>query len=132
MLRLALYLVLNTGPGSLTLAAPDCSSWTLISRGTSLRNAVNCFGNLNLSWIRGANLMISRSLCCKVSQGSNTHACCLESRVHSSILDQFNFWGLQGWYSSSTLWRVYMGYGYWSNQTAVTTSSQGIPGCSNS
>ena len=30
--RIALYLIMNTGPGSLTLLGPDCGSWTNISR----------------------------------------------------------------------------------------------------
>lgn len=61
-LRTAIYMVLCILPMGLVLMGPDCSSWTLISRGTSWRAPHNPWGNLNLQWIQGANLMISRYL----------------------------------------------------------------------
>lgn len=61
-LRTAIYMVLCILPMGLVLMGPDCSSWTLISRGTSWRAPHNPWGNLTLQWIQGANLMISRYL----------------------------------------------------------------------
>lgn len=46
--------------GALHLFAPVCSSWTRISRGTSWRTFINPFGDLSSSWVRDANLMMSR------------------------------------------------------------------------
>ena len=40
--------------------APDCSSWTRISRGSSLRDKLCALGDLPKQWVRNANLMISR------------------------------------------------------------------------
>ena len=51
-------------PGGLALLGPDCSSWTLISRGTSWRSIANPLGNVGLSWVTGSNIMISRSFVC--------------------------------------------------------------------
>lgn len=48
--------------GSLVHLAPDCSSWGIPSRGTSLRNFVNVAGNVFLPWIQGANEMIAKYL----------------------------------------------------------------------
>ncbi len=60
--RTALYMVLCLMPCGLLLCGPDCSSWTLISRGTSWRTPMNPWGNMCLNWVRNANLMISRFL----------------------------------------------------------------------
>ena len=40
----------------------DCSSWGIPSRGTSLRNFINAAGNVCNSWVKGANLQVSRNL----------------------------------------------------------------------
>ena len=60
--RLAIYLVLRLVPGGILSMGPDCSSWTVVSRGTSWRSFVNFAGNESLQWIRDNNLTISRSL----------------------------------------------------------------------
>ncbi|CAK9081550.1 unnamed protein product [Durusdinium trenchii] len=63
--------------------APDCSSWGIPSRGTSLRNFINVAGNMFLPWIQGANmqvsrlvlvllLMMSRNLCWVLEQPRNS------------------------------------------------------------
>lgn len=61
-LRTAIYLVLCLMPFGMLLFGPDCSSWTLISRGTSWRSILNPWGDLSSSWVRNANCMISRNL----------------------------------------------------------------------
>lgn len=58
--RLALVMLLQSSPGALHLFAPVCSSWTRISRGTSLRTCINCFGDLSVPFVQTGNLMISR------------------------------------------------------------------------
>ena len=60
--RLALLLAVRTAPLGLHVFAPDCSSWTRISRGTSQRNHVNMFGRMDLPWVRNGVAMISRFL----------------------------------------------------------------------
>ena len=61
-LRLVLWVVLHMPVDSLGHLAPDCSSWGIPSRGTSLRNFVNVAGNVFLPWVQGANQMVSRNL----------------------------------------------------------------------
>lgn len=56
----AIQMILCLMPMGLVLMGPDCSSWTVISRGTSWRPPHNFWGNLTLPWIQQANLMISR------------------------------------------------------------------------
>ncbi|CAL1155984.1 unnamed protein product, partial [Cladocopium goreaui] len=56
----AIYLVACLAPLGLLLLGPDCSSWTLVSRGSSWRSVMNPNGRLGLDWIRNSNLMISR------------------------------------------------------------------------
>ncbi|CAL1152929.1 unnamed protein product [Cladocopium goreaui] len=56
----AIQMILCLMPMGLVLMGPDCSSWTVISRGTSWRAPHNFWGNLTLPWIQQANLMISR------------------------------------------------------------------------
>ena len=42
--------------------APVCGSWTRISRGSSLRSSINCFGDMTREFVATANLMISRPI----------------------------------------------------------------------
>lgn len=58
--RCALLLALRTLPLGLMIFAPDCSSWTRISRGTSCRNSLNIFGRVDLQWVQRGTMMISR------------------------------------------------------------------------
>ena len=50
----------------LLLAAPDCGSWGLPARGTSLRSFINVHGRVGLQWIQNAACMVSRMLCLMV------------------------------------------------------------------
>ena len=59
-LRLAMICVLQEGPNSLNVLAPDCGSWSSVSRGTSLRTKVNPLGRQGLDFVHRANGMISR------------------------------------------------------------------------
>ncbi|CAJ1402925.1 unnamed protein product [Effrenium voratum] len=52
------------GANSCVLFAPDCSSWGIPARGTSLRSEINFGGNRALKWIQGANKMVSRMTLC--------------------------------------------------------------------
>ena len=61
-LRLCLWVVMGMPPDSLLMAAPDCSSWGLPARGTSLRSWINPCGNIFLQWVRRSNCMMSRNL----------------------------------------------------------------------
>lgn len=46
----------------MVMMGPDCSSWGVPARGTSLRSPINCYGNLFLDWVRRSNCMVSRTL----------------------------------------------------------------------
>ena len=61
-IRLAILLSLCTVPAGLHVMAPDCSSWTRISRGTSMRDALCTLGRVDLQWVRNGSLMIARLL----------------------------------------------------------------------
>ena len=53
---------MNEKSDALNLLGPQCSSWGLPNRGTSLRSYVNFHGAEEYQYIRLANKMISRSL----------------------------------------------------------------------
>lgn len=55
-------MVLAMAPNALLLLAPECSSWTVVSRGTSLRTMINFWGDMSTEFVRKGNLMMSRSL----------------------------------------------------------------------
>ena len=42
--------------------APDCSSWGMPARGTSLRSFLNWQGNVHLAWVQRANQQVARNL----------------------------------------------------------------------
>ena len=62
VLRLAIVLALQSCAGALHLMAPVCGSWTRISRGSSLRSSINCFGDMTREFVATANCMISRPI----------------------------------------------------------------------
>ena len=61
------YMVASTdldhcaGPGALLLLAPPCSSWTRVSRGTTMRTKLNPLG-LDYQFVKEGNLTIARWL----------------------------------------------------------------------
>ena len=67
MPRTAIYLVACLAPFGLLVFGPDCSSWSVVARGTSWRSTMNPNGRLGLAWVRNANLMISRCFGCTLS-----------------------------------------------------------------
>ena len=60
--RLTLQTLLNLGHRALSLWAPDCSSWGIPCRGTSVRSEINPCGFEGYDFVARANLMISRNL----------------------------------------------------------------------
>ena len=57
-----MFTILNQVPESLTLFAPDCSSWGAPNRGTSMRSILNPSGFTNHRSVAAANCMVSRKL----------------------------------------------------------------------
>lgn len=55
-------LVLRLAPGGLLLCAPECGSWTVVSRGTSRRNPINVLGDCAFEFVRRANMTLGRLL----------------------------------------------------------------------
>lgn len=49
---------------SIASMGPDCSSWGLPARGTSLRSLINIHGNVLNGWVQRSSTMISRLLTC--------------------------------------------------------------------
>ncbi len=62
LLRLCLWVILGMPPNSMAMFGPDCSSWGIPARSTSMRNYINSFGNMALSWVQNSNCMASRNL----------------------------------------------------------------------
>lgn len=60
--RLALWIGFNMHPNAIACMGPDCSSWGLPARGSSLRSFVNIFGNVFSSWVQRSSTMITRLL----------------------------------------------------------------------
>ena len=52
--------VMREGPDALNLLAPTCSSWSLVSRGTSLRSPINPCGRASCDFVNDGNVTISR------------------------------------------------------------------------
>ena len=63
-LRLALYVVLNEVPDALNVLGPDCSSWGVPARATSMRSYINAYGRLSNKWVATNNALVSRILGC--------------------------------------------------------------------
>lgn len=62
MLRLTLWIAINMHPDAIACMGPDCSSWGVPARGTSMRSAINIYGNLMSSWVRRSTTMVTRLL----------------------------------------------------------------------
>ena len=59
-----MYVILCECPDAMNLFAPDCGSWGLTARGTSMRSELNPAGREALSWVSCNNCMVSRSIGC--------------------------------------------------------------------
>ena len=57
--RTALFACLCLHPGCISLWGPDCLSWSICSRATSMRSAINSIG-VGYPFVVSANLMVSR------------------------------------------------------------------------
>ena len=60
-LSLALWVVLNEIPDAMNVIGPDCSSWGVPARATSMRNFNNPHGRAGLDWVSSGTTMVSRS-----------------------------------------------------------------------
>ena len=60
-LNLAKPFSVRAGPGALLVLAPPCSSWTRVSRGTTMRTKMNPLG-LSYEFVLEANITIGRLL----------------------------------------------------------------------
>ena len=59
-LRLAMVCVLREAPNAFNLVAPDCGSFSIVSRGTSQRSTVSPLGREPLPFVSRGNMTISR------------------------------------------------------------------------
>ena len=60
--RLVIYIVLNEVEEAVNLLGPECGSWGLPARGTSLRTYVNIFGAMAVPFVAEANECIGKTL----------------------------------------------------------------------
>ena len=64
MPRLVLHTVMCEVEVAVNFMGPDCSSWGLPARSTSMRNFANSYGAMHLGFVFEANMTVSRSLSC--------------------------------------------------------------------
>ena len=60
--RLTLYSIMNLCSQGMVHWAPDCGSWGIPGRGTSMRSFINPEGYTEYEFVRRANVMVSRIL----------------------------------------------------------------------
>ena len=73
--RVALYGALMLRAGALMWFAPDCRSWGLPARSSSMRTGLNPLG-VGRQFVVSANVMVSRFLAC-TTEATCMHALCL-------------------------------------------------------
>ena len=61
-----MYVVLCEFPDALNLIGPDCSSWTIPARGTSLRSTINPWGRQGIDFVGENNALCSRCFVCSL------------------------------------------------------------------
>ena len=59
-----MWVVLNQCPDSFNLIGPDCSSWGVTARGTSMRSFINPRDRMGLAWVAANYCLVSRILDC--------------------------------------------------------------------
>ncbi|CAE7251682.1 unnamed protein product [Symbiodinium sp. CCMP2456] len=57
---IACWVVLNECPDAFNLIGPDCSSWGLPARSTSMRSSINPFGRMGIAWVSSNYCLVSR------------------------------------------------------------------------
>ena len=60
-----MYVIMCEFPDAMNLFAPDCGSWTVTARGTSMRSVICPFGREALPWVDQNNCTVARSIGCK-------------------------------------------------------------------
>ena len=60
--RIACWVVLNECPDAFNLIGPDCSSWGLPARSTSMRSSINPFGRMGIAWVSSNYCLVSRPI----------------------------------------------------------------------
>ena len=65
-LRLTLWIAVHMHENAMACMGPDCSSWGLPARGSSMRSYINWHGNVFSTWVRRSTTMISRLLVCNI------------------------------------------------------------------
>ena len=73
-----MYAVLNQCVDAINVIGPDCSSWGLPARHTSMRSEINPLGRNGLAWVDTNNCLVSRPL----SQTINIFAICCSVTFH--------------------------------------------------
>ena len=63
-LRLAMWVIMNECTDALNVIGPDCSSWGIPARSTSMRSYVNPFGRLGNDWVHRNYCLVSRIPSC--------------------------------------------------------------------
>ena len=104
--------VLQEAPNALNLVAPDCSSFTVVSRGTSMRTPINPLGRDGIAFVHSANGSVSRLGLIK------NHGILWDFNMHIPYINQ---WGPRnnipdaGWFYYCFSWWPATLYGAWSS-----------------
>ena len=60
--RIAMWVVLNECPDACNLIGPDCSSWGVPARASSMRSFINPLGRMANLWVSSNTCLVSRPL----------------------------------------------------------------------
>ena len=79
-----MFALMNMAVDGLFLVAPDCGSWGLPARGSSLRSLINPLGRRSLAWVEANNCTVSRRIVC-IRRGSLCIADCADDENISGV-----------------------------------------------
>jgi hypothetical protein len=64
LVRVTMFAIMNLGYRGFVMWAPDCSSWGIPCRGTSMRSIINPQRHESFEFVQRANCMVGRRLFC--------------------------------------------------------------------
>ncbi|CAL1151299.1 unnamed protein product [Cladocopium goreaui] len=131
---LILYAILNMAPRALSLWAPDCGSWGIPCRGTSMRSYINPDGYVAYGFVARANMMISRLTLCLLVVVSQSCFYLLEQPAPSLLVRHKRFeWFCNrvAWVFFTRFWMLHHGGSsskrsvFWGNLSAMNALDKG-------
>ncbi|CAE7424690.1 unnamed protein product [Symbiodinium sp. CCMP2456] len=76
---------MNEVPDGFNLVGPDCSSWGMPARSTSMRSSINPFGRMGISWVSSNYGLVSRLVLLLLLMLARHCTWMIEQPVHSLL-----------------------------------------------